>query len=103
MFGLTAVDIDSIIKVLKSYPKIEEAIIYGSRAMGNYKPGSDIDLALKGQLDENDAISVSVDLNERLPLPYKFDVLAYSTLSNKALIEHIDHQGVAFFRPSAIL
>lgn len=98
MFGLTTADIESIIRVLKSYPKVEDAVVYGSRAMGNYKPGSDIDLALKGQLDESDAISVSADLNERLPLPYKFDVLAYATLSDKALIAHIDHYGISLFR-----
>ena len=49
MFGLKDSDINAIIAILKRYPDVKEAIIFGSRAMGNYKPGSDIDIALKGK------------------------------------------------------
>ena len=92
IFGLTSKDISLIIKILKSYPAIEEAIIFGSRAMGCEKPGSDIDLALKG-VDQNLALTVSAELNENTPLPYFFDVLAYSCLDHAALISHIDTHG----------
>lgn len=89
-----------ITEVLQRYPDVEEVVIYGSRAMGNYKPGSDVDLALKGNLKPETSINVAVELNERLPLPYKFDVTAYSTLSNKPLIEHIDRYGKTFYKRS---
>lgn len=97
MFGLTSADITSIIQVLEAHPEVEEAIIYGSRAMGNYKPGSDVDLALKGLLKESRVMDIAAQLNERLPLPYKFDVLAYSNLTNQALVEHIDRYGKTFY------
>lgn len=48
-FGLNEQSIRIITDILKKYPEIEQAIIYGSRAKGNYRIGSDIDLTFKGQ------------------------------------------------------
>jgi predicted nucleotidyltransferase len=98
MFGLKDSDIELIVRVLRFHPDVKEALIFGSRAMGNYKPGSDVDIALKGNLDSETAINVSVELNERTPLPYKFDVLDYSSLSHSPLIEHIDQYGKVFYQ-----
>lgn len=47
-FGLNQETISKIQSVFYQFPEIEEAILYGSRAKGNYKEGSDIDLTLKG-------------------------------------------------------
>lgn len=98
MFGLKPSEVASIVDVLQSFPDIEEAIVYGSRAMGNYKPGSDVDIALKGNLSPETSSDIAAILNERLPLPYKFDVIAYSILSNKDLIKHIDHHGKTLYK-----
>lgn len=98
MFGLKDSDLESILEVLKRYPDVEEALVFGSRAIGNYKPGSDVDIALKGRLKADTASSISIELNERIPLPFKFDVVEYSALSNKALIEHIDQYGKLLYR-----
>ena len=97
MFGLKPSGIDRIVEVLRHHPDVEEALIFGSRAMGNYKPGSDVDLALKGNLKSETCSEISIELNERLPLPYKFDVIAYSSLSHKPLIEHIDRYGKTLY------
>lgn len=101
MFGLKASDIDQIIEVLRRYPDVEEVILYGSRAMGNYKPGSDVDLALKGNLRPETPRNITAELNERLPLPYKFDVVAYSAISHQPLIEHIDQYGKILYKSSS--
>lgn len=100
MFGLKAKDIDLIVEILQRHPDVEEALVYGSRAMGNYKPGSDIDIVLKGKLKPETANEITVELNERLPLPYKFDVIAYSAISHKPLIEHIDRYGKVLYKRS---
>lgn len=97
MFGLRAEDTRIIIEVLRRYPEIKEALIFGSRAMGNYKPGSDVDIALKGSLNSETANLVYVALNEHTPLPYKFDVVAYSTISYRPFQEHIDQYGKHFY------
>jgi len=52
-YGLTSSVIERICNVLARYPQVEKAILYGSRAKGNYKPGSDIDLTLLGGADLN--------------------------------------------------
>ena len=98
MFGLKTSDIEVIIEILKRHPDVEEAIIFGSRAMGNYKVGSDVDIALKGGLKPNTANEITVQLNERISLPYKFDVIAYPTLTHKPLLEHIDRFGKILYK-----
>lgn len=98
MFGLNTKDIDLVLEALKRHPDIEKALVFGSRAMGNYKPGSDVDIALMGNLKPDTRIDVSVELNERLPLPYKFDIIDYPSLSHQPLIEHIDQYGKILYQ-----
>ena len=95
-FGLKDGDIEIIIAILKRYPQIEQALIFGSRAKGNYKPGSDVDIVLKGTV--NDITSdIGFSLNEDSLLPYKFDVLDYNSISYQNLIDHINRVGIVFY------
>lgn len=48
MFGLFERDVDLIVKALRNFEEIERALIFGSRVIGNYKKGSDIDIAIIG-------------------------------------------------------
>ncbi len=93
MFGLLKRDEEIIIEALSKVSNIDFGIIFGSRAIGNYKNGSDVDIALKGNLNVELLIQLSNQLNEELPLPYYFDVIDYSTISNDALRAHIDKFG----------
>ena len=95
-FGLSPSDLHQIVAIIKKYPEIEQAIIFGSRAKGNYKKGSDVDIALKGSKISADTVSnVSYLLNEETLLPYYFDVLHLEQISNPDLIEHIKRVGKA--------
>jgi len=97
-FGLGTADIKQITAVLIVFPEIQQALIFGSRAMGNYKNGSDVDLALKGEDITHEIISaVKYRLNEETTLPYFFDVVHYETLKNEDLKSHIDEFGKALF------
>jgi len=69
VFGLKTSDLDLIIEILRRYPDVEEALIFGSRAMGNYKPGSDVDIALKGKLKPETSRDVAVELGDVTPSP----------------------------------
>jgi len=83
-----------MLETFKSFTEIENVIIYGSRAIGNYKKGSDIDLAIMGEkVDLSLVNKLSVKLNEKIPVPYYFDVLDYNSLSNPELKRHIDQEG----------
>ncbi|GAU76531.1 nucleotidyltransferase family protein [Fusibacter sp. 3D3] len=94
MFGLKDLDIEIIRNALIKHPEIKNASIFGSRAMGNYKKGSDVDLVIFGENITHTILHDVLDeLNEVSPLPYFFDILDYKTISNVALREHIDHVG----------
>lgn len=94
MFGLHENDMDQITKALRINHEIERAWIFGSRALGNYKKGSDVDLCISGESISDKTISmVNELLNETYPLPYFFDILHYETLTNEKLKEHIDVNG----------
>jgi len=97
-FGFSEKTLNCIIDSIKELKEIEAAKIFGSRALGNYKRGSDVDLALIGpEVDEETVLKLSRRLNQELPLPYHFDVLAYGNIKNKALVEHIDQFGIVIF------
>jgi predicted nucleotidyltransferase len=99
MFGLLDRDLNYILEAVSKFSEIEEVIIFGSRAMGNYKKGSDVDIALKGQdVDRRIVSRLSEYLNEEYPLPYFFDVISYKDISNEELVKHIDSVGVSIYK-----
>src|SRR5664279_3477291 len=96
-FGLPDSTIENIQKVFENNSKIDEVIVFGSRAKGNYKEGSDIDLAVKGRnIDFKDILRLSGQLDE-LNLPYKIDLLDYAAIKDKEVVEHIDRAGIVFY------
>ena len=98
-FGLNEKDLQQIITIVSSQQNVEEAIIFGSRAKGNYKNGSDVDIALNGkELDFKTISLISYLLNEETNMPYKFDLLNYHTITNTDLINHIDRTGIIFYK-----
>lgn len=91
--GLTSSQINSIKEVFAKYPAVQEVVLYGSRAMGNFKPASDIDLAIKGAgINLGLQNKIELDLDD-LMLPYKMDVSVYHKISNPELRNHIDRVG----------
>lgn len=96
-FGLSPNTIKQIKSILKQFPEVEEAILYGSRAKGNYRPNSDIDLTLVGEkLDFSLLLKIEVALDNLL-LPYKIDLSLFSKLNSEALIGHIQRVGIKFY------
>ncbi|WP_212505792.1 nucleotidyltransferase domain-containing protein [Anaerotalea alkaliphila] len=69
---------EKIIQVFAKDSRIEKVILYGSRAKGNYRPGSDIDLTVVGEglgLRDINAMAIALDA---LHLPYEIDLSDYS-------------------------
>ena len=93
-FGLSSEDMSFIINVIKQYNEVEKAVIYGSRAMGNFKNGSDVDIALMGANVNFDTVSkIHFKLEEESPMPYFFDVTDYNHLESEDLKRHIEKFG----------
>ncbi|RWZ54494.1 nucleotidyltransferase domain-containing protein [Halobacillus fulvus] len=101
MYGLRQTDLEYIEAALSKYDEVEKAVIFGSRALGNYKRGSDIDLAVFGKnISERTLAFISLQLNEEDPLPYYFDILDYEKLYNEDLKKHIDEKGKVIYQQS---
>ena len=97
-FGLPESAVQKICGVLSRHPQVKKAILYGSRAKGNYKNGSDIDLTLRGSADLtlNVIYKILNDLDELL-LPYTIDLSIFDDISDPDVIEHIQRVGVTFY------
>lgn len=96
--GLSEETIQKINRVLSAYPAVEGALLYGSRAMGNYKNGSDIDLTLLGGNDLTLKVlsKIHIDLDDLL-LPYQIDLSILKDIANDEVIEHILRVGIFFY------
>ncbi|WP_257350800.1 nucleotidyltransferase domain-containing protein [Pseudalkalibacillus decolorationis] len=98
MYGLMQTDIEYIKQALSQFTDIKKAIIFGSRAHGNYKKGSDVDLAICGEeISDNTVYNLNDLLNEVYPLPYFFDLLHYEHINNEYLLEHINTEGKVIY------
>lgn len=80
-FGLKETTIETIVNVIKKYSKVEKACIFGSRARGDYKHNSDIDIALFGeQLNSSINTKIFYEIDDLL-LPYRIDLINFNELT----------------------
>jgi len=95
-FGLDQITIQKIRNVFSDHKNIEKVLIYGSRAKGNFRPGSDIDIVLFApRLTTTDLLKIENEIDD-LMLPYKMDLSLYHQIENPSVIEHIQRVGVEF-------
>ncbi len=97
-FGISENSLKLIRDSFAEYSEIEKVVIFGSRALGIEKSGSDIDIAIFGK-ELNDSIirTIKVLLNEKKAIPYFVDVIDYSSIENSQLKEHINNEGKIFW------
>lgn len=96
-FGIKDIVIEAIQGVLEQHVGVEKAILYGSRAKGNYHAASDIDLALLGsELTLSTLLKIENALDDLL-LPYKIDLSIMHHIENPEFLEHINRVGVVFY------
>ena len=96
-FGLSEKTVSSILETISYFPEIEKVIIYGSRAKGNYKNGSDLDLTILGNdLNLNTINKLEIALDDLL-LPYTFDISQYKHIKDGELLSHINRIGKIFY------
>ena len=102
--GLSADTVARITSVLARFPDVEKAVIYGSRAKGNHRKGSDIDLTLFGDGLNDTVMSRIYWALDDLLLPYKIDLSLFSGLKEPALVDHIRRVGIVLYarQPAAV-
>ena len=95
-FGLPANAIRQIRLALATFPEVEKAVLYGSRAQGNFKTGSDIDLTLIGAALTHSRLGDIAEALDDVLLPYSMDLSIFADLNHPALEAHIARVGVVF-------
>jgi len=101
MFGIYPKSHQEILKIIDSCASIDEVIIYGSRAKGNYREGSDIDITLKGNISREDLNKLWHELDDSF-IPYKFDISIFKELKSESLIEHIQRVGKTLYKRKTV-
>lgn len=95
MYGLTDKELQYVVSLLRINPRINQAVLYGSRAKGNFKPFSDVDIALFGdELSQKDVKELLVEINDS-NFPYQVDLVVYKSIKNQDLIDHINRVGIS--------
>ena len=97
-FGLSETVIKELQEVFSRHANIEKVLIFGSRSKGNYRAGSDIDLAVVGRdLDYNQLLDIICEI-EDLELLYSVDLLDYQKKKGTPIGDHIDRVGQIFYQ-----
>lgn len=96
MYGLPARAIIQLQQIFAQYPQIRQVILYGSRAKGNYRHGSDIDLTIDGDIELVDLLSIENQIDDLL-LPWSVDLSVLSQIENSQLVDHIRRRGQVFY------
>jgi uncharacterized protein len=100
-YGLPDTAIEKIKAVFASTPEVTKVVLYGSRAKGNYKPGSDIDLTMHGAALNTALCGEIAEKLDELLLPYMIDLSVFAELKHPELEAHIERAGVVFYERAA--
>lgn len=102
-YGLKETTTAKICEIFNRYPQVEKAVLYGSRAKGNYKTGSDIDLTLDGGADLTmDILFRIMDDIDDLYMPYRFDLSILKDIRDQDVLDHIRRIGVVLYERKEI-
>ena len=98
MYGLKKDELSRIVAVFKRFPAITSVVLYGSRAKGNYRPASDIDITLYTANDAPDNLLFQVmEALDNLDLIYGFDVSLHQHIDSESLLDHIQRVGIEIY------
>lgn len=102
-YGLKEEELQQLVERFATNQRIDRVVLYGSRAKGNYRPFSDVDLALVGDgLSRSDINALHAALDES-SLPYQFDISILDSCKNEALKDHIRRRGIIIYQRKAYI
>lgn len=96
-FGLPVTVVKNLCSIFAQYQQINRVIIYGSRAKGNYRNGSDIDLSIDGTVTMSQLLEIENKIDDLL-LPWSVDLSILHQIENKGFVEHIKRCGSIFYQ-----
>lgn len=101
-FGLSERDMNTITGIFQQFPEVQEVHIFGSRAMGNFKFGSDIDMAVVNPVGPKIMRAMAGYFSDS-SLPYFVDLVNLNNISNTEFIDHIKRNGKLIFRREQVI
>ena len=98
--GLSESTVAKLRRVFAAHSGVERVILYGSRAKGTQRKGSDIDMTIVGEsFDTTALLRIETELDDLL-LPYLIDLSLFHHVENAELIAHIERVGVTIYARS---
>lgn len=97
MYGLTERSYNELLQILASIPEIEEALIYGSRARGDFWRASDVDLSIKGKDFTRHTLARLNDKLYESHIPLFFDTHVYANIKNPKFKANVDREGIVLY------
>lgn len=95
--GLTGADMEKLDTVFLPARIVSSVVLYGSRAKGTFREGSDIDLTLKSEkISMRQLAGLEMKIDDLL-LPYNMDLSIYGHIESPELREHIDRVGLVIY------
>lgn len=98
LHGVPLKTVEQVARVLAHFPEVREAVLFGSRAKGTHKPGSDIDLSLVGEALDWRTVGKIYDALDDLLLPYRFSIVLFDLHTDPEVAAHIERVGIPIFR-----
>ncbi|NLR90490.1 nucleotidyltransferase family protein [Flammeovirga agarivorans] len=96
-FGIGDKSFSQLIETFRLYKDLDKASIFGSRALGNFRKGSDIDICIHGDFDSSLIFKVKEHIEEKTNIPYLIDLIDLKQLDNEKLIKHIKNNGIEIY------
>ena len=93
-YGLSKISYEKIKEIIQKYPEYQFKV-FGSRARGNYKEASDIDIVVYGELKNQNKIKILNDF-DLLDIPYMVDIVFYQDLLKEEFKIAIDREGILY-------
>ncbi len=91
--------LDQIRAVAEAKPEIQKVFLFGSRARGDHRERSDIDLCVVLNEKEDPMGSLfKLDLEEDTTIPYMFDVVDLNKISDPVFKEQILKEGILIWQ-----
>ena len=95
--GLKESHKSTILDVITANSNVEALWLFGSRARGDFKPNSDIDLVIAGKNLSFSDIAILLDKLELTSIPYKIDLLDKNKITNTELLKRIEQEAIRWF------
>ena len=88
--GIPQADSQQLLELIRSHPRVEKVVLYGSRALGRQRAGSDIDLCLEApSMKLGDLLELGAALDDLL-LPWQIDLQLRHLIAHEGLLAHIE-------------